>query len=56
MIEIQIKWVIAILMTAAWFVWCWIETKDDYGYIQGLGMIFPTFLYLIAWVVWLIIF
>jgi hypothetical protein len=56
MIEIHIKWILVIIATAAWLFFCWYETKDDHGYIQGLGLILPTFVYMLFWIIWLIIF
>lgn len=59
MIELRIKWIIAIVATIVWIIWCGAATKGNGGnYIDlsALGAIIPTGCYLIFWIIWLIIF
>jgi hypothetical protein len=51
-----LKWIIAALATITWILWCrWDARNNGGGWIDLTGLI-PTFVYLIFWIVWLIIF
>ena len=53
---VTLKWITAALATIAWVLWCrWDARNNENGFIDLSGIV-PTFVYLVFWIIWLIIF
>lgn len=53
---VTLKWITAALATIAWVLWHRWDVKNNGGGFLDLSGLGPTFVYLIFWIIWLIVF